>query len=65
YNSLKKMVKRLERELEDLDECMDRDTIVDLIHEIVPLSLINKRKGKDLSYSSNSAEEFESVEIIK
>ncbi|CAG8845573.1 44231_t:CDS:2, partial [Gigaspora margarita] len=46
---------KLERELEDLDECVDRDTIVDLIHEIVHLLLINKRK----------AEESESVEIIE
>ena len=49
--TLKRRVKRLERdvgslkiELEDLDECVDRETVVDLIHEIVP-SLIGK-KGK-------------------
>ncbi|CAG8570854.1 1966_t:CDS:1 [Gigaspora margarita] len=65
YNSLKKMVKRLEREIENLDKCVDRDTIVDLIYEIVFLSLINKRKGKDSSYLSDSAEESESVEIIE
>ncbi|CAG8645800.1 11035_t:CDS:2, partial [Gigaspora rosea] len=58
YISLKKTVKRLERdvesletELEDLDDCVDKDTVVDLIHEIVP-SLINEKE-------SDSAETFE------
>src|SRR3954452_22653842 len=52
YNTLEKRVKRLERdvgslkiELKDLDECVDRESVVDLIQEIVP-SLIGK-KGKD------------------
>ncbi|CAG8759763.1 646_t:CDS:1, partial [Gigaspora rosea] len=43
------MVKKLERDirfqkikLDDLDECFDRETVVDLIHEIV-LSLINEK----------------------
>ncbi|CAG8673773.1 6129_t:CDS:2, partial [Racocetra persica] len=51
YNSLKKIVKRLKRdvrtqkiELENMDECVDRDTVVDLIHEIVSLLLINEKK---------------------
>ncbi|CAB4427689.1 unnamed protein product [Rhizophagus irregularis] len=64
-NSLKKMVKRLERdvksletELEDLDECVDRETVIDLIHEIVP-SLINE-KSKGSAYSSESSEESDS-----
>jgi chromosome segregation ATPase len=67
YISLKRTVKRLERdvksletELEDLDECVDRDTVVDLIHEIVP-SLINE-KGKGFSYLSETSEKSDSVE---
>ena len=44
YNTLERRVKRLERDVNDLDECVDRETVVDLIHEIVP-SLIGK-KGK-------------------
>jgi len=51
----------LEAEIEDLDKCVDRETVVDLIHEIVP-SLIGK-KGKDFSYSSESSEESDSVDI--
>src|SRR6266496_6072541 len=41
YNTLEKRVKRLERnvksletELEDLDECVDSETVLGLIHEI-------------------------------
>src|SRR6266498_562731 len=68
YNSLKKTVKRLEKdvkflETEYLDECIDRKTVVDLIHEIVP-SLIGK-KDKDSCYSSESSEDSDSVEIIE
>ena len=68
YNSLKKMVKRLEKdvkflETEYLDECIDRETVVNLIYEIVP-SLIGK-KDKDSSYSSESSEDSDSVEIIE
>src|ERR1051325_9711778 len=45
YNTLEKRIKRLEKNKEDLytqllDECVDRKTVIDLIHEIVP-SLIN------------------------
>ncbi|PKC03977.1 hypothetical protein RhiirA5_422940 [Rhizophagus irregularis] len=76
YNTLEKRVKKLERsvksletELEDLDECVDSKTVVDLIHEIV-LSLIGKKgpKGavhKGFSYSSESSEDSDSVEIIE
>src|SRR5437762_5091597 len=74
YSEYKKSVKRLERdvrsvesELEDLDECVDRGTVVDLIHEIVP-SLIGKKgpKGcKGSSYSSDSSKESDLVEIIE
>src|SRR5881275_2388703 len=50
HNTFEKRVKRLERdvksleiELEDLDECVDREAVVDLIHEIV--SSIIAKKG--------------------
>ena len=63
YNTLEKRVKRLERnvkfletETEDLDECVDRETVVELIQEIVP-SIIDK-KGK------GSSEESDSVKTI-
>ncbi|PKC51760.1 hypothetical protein RhiirA1_483052 [Rhizophagus irregularis] len=66
---LERSVKSLETELEDLDECVDSKTVVDLIHEIV-LSLIGKKgpKGavhKGFSYSSESSEDSDSVEIIE
>ena len=74
YSEYKTLVKRLERdvrsvksELKDLDECVDRKTVVDLIQEIVPL-LIGKKglKGcKGSSYSSDSSEESDLVEIIE
>ncbi|CAG8609420.1 10927_t:CDS:2, partial [Ambispora leptoticha] len=44
----------------DLDECVDRETVVDLIHEIVS-TLINE-KGKS---SSDSSEKSDSIEIVK
>ena len=75
--TLERRVKRLERdmgslkiELEDLDECVDRETVLDLIHKIVP-SLIGKKGQKDAvhrgssSYSSESSEESDLVEIIE
>ncbi|CAG8833354.1 37054_t:CDS:2, partial [Gigaspora margarita] len=67
---IEKMVKKLERdvaslatELEDLDDCMDKSTMVDLIHEIV-FTLINE-KGKSFSNSSDSSEESNSVETVR
>ncbi|CAG8819508.1 28886_t:CDS:2 [Gigaspora margarita] len=69
YNSLKKSVKRLERsveflatELENLDECVDRKTVVNLIHEIA-LSP-NIKKYKNSSYSSESSKESDLVETV-
>ena len=67
YNTLEKRVKRLERdvgclniELDDLDECVDKEAVVDLIHEIVPL-LIGK-KDKALSESSKDSDSKEIIE---
>ena len=67
HNTLERRVKRLEKdvksletELEDLNECVDRETLIDLIQEIVPL-LIGK-KGKA---SSESSEDSDSDEIIE
>ncbi|RIA81690.1 hypothetical protein C1645_836587 [Glomus cerebriforme] len=57
---LEKDVKSLETELEDLDECVDRETLVDLIQEIVPL-LIGK-KGKALFESSEDSDSDEIIE---
>ncbi len=57
----------LKNELEDLDECIDKETVVDIIHEIVS-SLIDKKgpKGcKSSSYSSKSFKDFDSIEIIE
>ena len=69
YNTLKKRVKRLKRDvksletkLEVLDECVDRKILVDIIYEIVP-SLIGK-KGKGFSYLSESFEESNSIKTI-
>ena len=77
YNTLERRVKRLERDvgslkvkLEDLDECVDRETVVNLIHEIVSL-LIGKKELKgavhreDSFYSSESFEDSDLVEIIE
>src|SRR6266498_3951320 len=69
YVKLKSKVNLLEAELEDLDEYVDRETVVDLIQEIVP-SLIGKKgpKGavhKGSFYSSDSSEESDLVEIIE
>ncbi|CAG8544690.1 16256_t:CDS:2 [Gigaspora rosea] len=58
---------KLERELEDLDKCVDRDTVVDLIHEIVPLLLIIKRKGAEaivMNCSEISMTNFPVIETI-
>src|SRR6266542_4749774 len=45
YVKLKRKVNLLEAKLEDLDECVDRKTVVNLIQEIVP-SLISKKGPK-------------------
>src|SRR6266498_2498684 len=67
HNTLERRVKRLEKdvksletELEDLDECVDRETLVDLIQEIV--SLLIGKKGKVLF---ESFEDSDSDEIIE
>ncbi|GET60175.1 hypothetical protein GLOIN_2v1778881 [Rhizophagus irregularis DAOM 181602=DAOM 197198] len=72
YVKLKRKVNLLEDELDDelddLNECVDRGAVVDLIHEIVP-SLISKKglKGdvhKDSYYSFESSEDSDSVEYL-
>ena len=79
HNTLERRVKRLEKdvksletELEDLDECVDRETLIDLIQEIV-LSLIGKKGLKGAVhkasccsfYSSEFSEDSDSDEIIE
>ena len=46
---------------------MDRETVVDLIHEIVPLLISEKgrKKNKDFFYSSEFSEESDSVETVR
>ncbi|GES73967.1 hypothetical protein GLOIN_2v1791229 [Rhizophagus clarus] len=70
YNTLEKRVKGLEKnvcflkdDFDNLEECVNREYVVDLIHKIVP-SLIGK-KDKDPSYPSESSEDSDSVEIIE
>jgi hypothetical protein len=42
---------------------VDRETVVDLIHKIVPILINEKSKGS--AYSSKSSEDSDSVEIIE
>ncbi|PKY59926.1 hypothetical protein RhiirA4_483080 [Rhizophagus irregularis] len=58
YVKLKRKVNLLEAELDDLDECVDREAVVDLIYD--PL-LIGK-KGKALSESSEDSDSDEIIE---
>src|SRR6266496_4295146 len=69
YSEYKKLVKRLvrnvrsvESKLEDLDEYVNRKTMLDLIHEIVS-SLIGK-KDKALCYSSYSSDSSEESDLV-
>src|SRR5205823_12666953 len=71
YIKLKRKVNLLEAEVEDLneyveqDECVDRKTVVDLIHKIVPSLIGKKGKASCCSfYLSDSSEESNLVEII-
>ena len=72
YVKLKRRVNLLEAEIENLDECADMKTVVDLIHEIVP-SIIAKKGLKGAVhkasccsfYSFKSSEDSDSDEIIK
>ncbi|PKC54723.1 hypothetical protein RhiirA1_476787 [Rhizophagus irregularis] len=76
YSEYKKLVKRLDRDVRSLEsgldilgECVDRETVVDLIHEIVP-SLISRRglKGnRNFSYTieTDTSEESDSGEIVE
>ncbi|GBB88945.1 hypothetical protein RclHR1_15570005 [Rhizophagus clarus] len=69
-NTLERKVKRLEKdvrslkiELEDLVECVNRETVVKLIHEIVTILINGKSKGS--VYSSESSKDSDLVEIIE
>ena len=55
-------MRSLKIELDDLDECVNRKTVVDLIQKIV-FSIIGK-KGKSSSYLSESSEESDLVKRI-
>ena len=67
YVKLKRKVNLLEAELDDLDKCVDRETVVDLIKELA-LSPNNKKMPKKSEvniatvdfYESSSSEESES-----
>ena len=56
----------MEAELGDLNECVDRKTMVNIIHEIA--SLIIDKKGskgyKDSFYLSKSSEKSDSIETF-
>ena len=66
YVKLKRKVNLLEAELEDLDEYVDRETVVDLIQEKVPSLIGKKGKASCCSfYSSESSEDSDSDEIIE
>jgi hypothetical protein len=68
YNTLERRVKRLERDVKALDDCADTDTVVDLIHEIVP-SLIGKKGKSEVNlaivdfYESSSFESSEESDL--
>ena len=53
----------MEAELDDLDECVDRETVINLIQKLA-LSP-NIKKCKDSPYSSESSEESNLVKIIE
>ena len=67
YNTLERRVKRLERDVKALDDCADTDTVVDLIHEIVPALISEKdqKKNKVFIYTSESSEDSDSGEIVE
>ncbi|PKK59031.1 hypothetical protein RhiirC2_795417 [Rhizophagus irregularis] len=66
YVKLKRKVNLLEAELKDLDECVDRKTVVNLIHETVPLLIGKKGKGSSKSSSSESSSSDSDIdEIVK
>ncbi|CAG8847197.1 19808_t:CDS:1, partial [Racocetra persica] len=73
YEKLKRRVNLLEAEIEDLVECVDKKTLVDLIQEMVPSLIIRKYKKrgllcKPLNRSDSSLSDFslsEDSETVK
>jgi hypothetical protein len=66
YVKLKRKVNLLEAGLDDLDKCIDRETVIDLIQEKVPLLIGKKGKASCcFFYSSESSEDSDSDEIIE
>ena len=73
YNILRRKIKRLERdvkflkmELEDLNECVNRNTVVNLIYEIILILISEKdsKKNKNIFYSSKSSKDSDLVKTI-
>jgi hypothetical protein len=66
HSILERRVKRLERDVKALDDCVDTDIVVDLIQEIVPLLVREKSliKNNPSSYSSESSKESDSARAI-
>ncbi|RGB32312.1 hypothetical protein C1646_763073 [Rhizophagus diaphanus] len=65
HNTLERRVKRLKRDVKDLDECVDRETVVNLIQKIVP-SLVREKsliKNNPFSSSSNYSSDSDIDEI--
>ncbi|CAG8752933.1 4483_t:CDS:2 [Dentiscutata erythropus] len=73
YEKLKRRVNLLEAEIEDLDECVDKETLVDLIQEIVSSLIIRKYKKRGLlceplnrfDSSLSDSSSFEDSETVK
>src|SRR4051812_3937043 len=70
YFEYRKSVKRLERDMRTIeselaDDCVDRDTVVDLIQKIVPLLVRKKSLIKNNpSYSSSESSEESDLDVV-
>ena len=72
HNTLERRVKRLERdvvdlkiELKDLDEYIDRKTVVELIYKIAFLPNVKKCKGSSYSSETSEKSDLDVVEVKK